>query len=101
MLIFKLPNILGSKCNFNFLTRFYVISNSACRNVSVCWKCGTESQNSSIFCENCSVIQKPLNKGNYFKTLGINEVFDVDLKMLTKKYREMQSVLHPDKYSTK
>lgn len=101
--MFKLPHILGNKYNSNFLQRFYVIFDCSytSRNVSVCWKCGTESQNFSIFCAKCNVIQKPLNKGNCFKILGINEAFDVDLKMLTKKYRQMQSVLHPDKYSTK
>jgi molecular chaperone HscB len=33
--------------------------------------------------------------------MGVKETFDVDLHELTEKYRDLQRILHPDKYSQK
>lgn len=67
-----------------------------------CWKCGIEKRSIlDLFCQQCNVIQNPQEEGNYFKVLGIDERFDIDNKALTKRYRNMQSVLHPDKFSNR
>lgn len=67
-----------------------------------CWKCGVDKKSVyELFCDNCEVIQEPQNKDDYFKVLGIDQKYDVDVKHLTQKYRQMQSLLHPDKYSNK
>ncbi|XP_045465806.1 iron-sulfur cluster co-chaperone protein HscB [Harmonia axyridis] len=67
-----------------------------------CWKCGIEKQNIyDLFCPQCRIIQSPEDKHNYFKLLQQDEIYDVDLKILRDKYRHLQSVLHPDKFSNK
>ncbi|XP_019874738.2 iron-sulfur cluster co-chaperone protein HscB [Aethina tumida] len=66
-----------------------------------CWKCGIERSRRALFCDKCNMIQSPEVKDNYFKVFEIEERYDVDLKNLRNKYRNMQSVLHPDKFSTK
>jgi len=38
---------------------------------------------------------------SYFDIMGIEETFDIDLSELTAKYRNLQRILHPDKYSQK
>ncbi|XP_063929865.1 iron-sulfur cluster co-chaperone protein HscB [Zophobas morio] len=46
-------------------------------------------------------IQTPPDKDNYFKVFELDEHFDIDQKQLTRKYRQMQSQLHPDKFTNK
>ncbi|XP_041971646.1 iron-sulfur cluster co-chaperone protein HscB [Aricia agestis] len=67
-----------------------------------CWSCGKDSQNltHNIFCPNCGVLQKPLDK-NYFKVMGVKETFDLNESELAKKYKELQKHLHPDKYANR
>jgi hypothetical protein len=66
-----------------------------------CWKCGSEIQNSSLFCNLCSTLQKPDESKTYFDILCIKEGFEVKDEELTTKYRKLQSVLHPDRFSVK
>lgn len=67
-----------------------------------CWKCGIERQSiSELFCQQCKIIQNPGDTNNYFKILQQNEIFDIDFKILRDKYRHMQSILHPDKFSNR
>lgn len=67
-----------------------------------CWKCGIEKKSIlELFCDQCNVIQSPHEKENYFKIFGLPDTFDIDSKSLTQKFRAMQSVLHPDKFSNK
>jgi hypothetical protein len=68
---------------------------------SQCWKCSFEIQNSSLFCSQCSTLQKPDENKNYFDVLGIEQSFEIKDKELTTKYRKMQNVLHPDRFSTR
>jgi hypothetical protein len=66
-----------------------------------CWKCGCDIQNSSLFCSKCKTIQKPDENKNYFDVLGIEQSFEVEDKELTTKYRRLQNVLHPDRFSAR
>lgn len=66
---------------------------------NVCWKCGLERKNITVFCEECKVIQNPHDTNNYFKVFNLDEKFDIDTNELRTKYRKMQSYLHPDKFS--
>lgn len=66
-----------------------------------CWKCGSEIQNSSLFCSLCSTLQKPDESKTYFDILCIEEGFEVEDEELTTKYRKLQNVLHPDRFSVK
>lgn len=89
----------------NYTTRYNLnlnIYRYAQTNAVKCWKCGVEKKSVfELFCDQCNVIQSPQGDRNYFKVLGFTESYDIDGKDLQKKYRQMQSVLHPDKFSTR
>lgn len=50
-----------------------------------------------FFCPVCSAIQ-PVEEGNYFDYLGVVPGFDVDLSLLKRNFRKLQSQVHPDKF---
>lgn len=66
-----------------------------------CWKCGrkTNGRVELFICE-CGVVQK-VSDLTYFQVFEIEETFDVDLEDLAAKYKDLQKILHPDKYSQK
>lgn len=66
-----------------------------------CWKCGCEIQASSLICSRCNTLQKPDKSNNYFDVLDIKEGFEVEDRELRTKYRKLQNVLHPDRFSAK
>jgi len=67
-----------------------------------CWQCGRNIDDVAerYFCD-CGVVQPPVSARSYFDIMGIKETFDIDLSELTEKYRSLQRILHPDKYSQK
>ena len=82
-----------------FSTIFRELRNNCTR--SECWKCGCEIQPSSLICSGCNTLQKPDESNNYFGVLGIKEGFEVENRELRTKYRKLQNVLHPDRFSGK
>jgi molecular chaperone HscB len=70
-----------------------------------CWKCGSKiCDGCSIFCGSptCGSIQKLDPKScNYFCLLGVPEAFDIDSKKLESEYKNLQKLLHPDKFTMK
>ncbi|XP_050353589.1 iron-sulfur cluster co-chaperone protein HscB [Nymphalis io] len=68
-----------------------------------CWSCGNSitTMVSNLFCSNCKVLQRPDKSENYFKILGVKETYDLDENELSKKYKELQKYLHPDKYANR
>ncbi|KAK4877873.1 hypothetical protein RN001_010379 [Aquatica leii] len=66
-----------------------------------CWNCGTVRTTDALLCTQCNLLQKPHDTSNYFAVLNVEQTFDIDPKSLTNKYRQLQAVLHPDKYSNK
>uniref|UniRef100_A0A0N4ZQX2 J domain-containing protein n=1 Tax=Parastrongyloides trichosuri TaxID=131310 RepID=A0A0N4ZQX2_PARTI len=65
-----------------------------------CWKCDKET-GKIIFCNNCDIIQKPDENICPFERLKIKKTFTVDEKDIKTKLRELQSKVHPDKFSNK
>jgi len=67
-----------------------------------CWKCGrhVDDNKERYFCD-CGVVQPPVSSRSLFDVMGVQEKFDIDLQELTEKYRGLQRLLHPDKYSQK
>lgn len=84
-------------------SKFLTICRKLCSNYiqQQCWKCGSEIQNSSLFCSLCSTLQKPDESKTYFDILRIKQGFEVEDEDLTTKYRKLQNVLHPDRFSVK
>ncbi|XP_034243754.1 iron-sulfur cluster co-chaperone protein HscB [Thrips palmi] len=68
-------------------------------NASPCWKCGKSGREARFFCKDCNALQKPNKNYNYFHLLDLSETFDVDSSEVSKKFRQLQAVLHPDKFS--
>lgn len=66
-----------------------------------CWKCGLNIRiNVDFVCNECNALQKP-HTTNYFSLFGIQENYNLNQKELRTKYRKLQSILHPDKFSNK
>ncbi|XP_029634057.1 iron-sulfur cluster co-chaperone protein HscB [Octopus sinensis] len=67
-----------------------------------CWKCHkTRSPNKDIFFCFCGAILSPSKNLTYFKLLGLEEGFEIDSDILTRRYKDLQRILHPDKFSQK
>lgn len=66
----------------------------------ICWKCGAERKD-LFLCRNCKIIQKPPEDQNYFRIFGFQEKFDIDQLQLTKQFRQLQNIVHPDKFGNK
>lgn len=66
-----------------------------------CWSCEKVNciNTNPIFCMHCNTIQKPNRDENYFQVIGIELEYDLDEGKLTKKYKDLQKLLHPDKFS--
>ncbi|KAJ6634528.1 Iron-sulfur cluster co-chaperone protein HscB [Pseudolycoriella hygida] len=75
--------------------------------ITKCWNCHTPLDvhsfglKESFFCSSCGSLREVNDNYNYFELFGITEKFHVDQSELTKKFREYQSVLHPDKFGNK
>ncbi|CAD1476767.1 unnamed protein product, partial [Heterotrigona itama] len=67
---------------------------------SKCWNCNFVYK-SDLFCSKCKVLQEPPESLTYFDIIGISRSYDVKITEIQKKYKELQKLLHPDKYSTK
>mmetsp|Transcript_3143 Transcript_3143/g.9292 ORF Transcript_3143/g.9292 Transcript_3143/m.9292 type:complete len:264 (+) Transcript_3143:60-851(+) len=72
-----------------------------------CWKCGEGLGHShGLFCDGCGTVQppSPAPANAYAVLVGADGPgalkFDIDLQELEKRYKTLQKVLHPDKYSS-
>jgi len=57
---------------------------------------------SKIICGICNTIHTPLDfirHSNYFDLFNLNQKFSIDKNSLEKKYKEIQMVIHPDKFA--
>lgn len=65
-----------------------------------CWNCNFIYK-SKLFCSKCKVLQSPPEDLTYFDIIDIPKSYDVTIPEIQKKYKELQKLLHPDKFSTK
>lgn len=67
-----------------------------------CWNCGKKRDaDKEIFFCFCGAILPPSDRSSYFDLLGMKQSFELDTELLTKKYKDLQRILHPDKFSQK
>ncbi|XP_065351198.1 iron-sulfur cluster co-chaperone protein HscB [Cloeon dipterum] len=66
-----------------------------------CWKCGADKPLDNFFCNKCSALQEPNHSSTYFQMLGVDRKFDLKVAELTKKFRSLQNLVHPDKFGSK
>lgn len=64
-----------------------------------CRNCMKEFQTFSFKCPHCKALQSPYKTVNFFEILEQTIKFDLDNNVLKKKYLQLQSEFHPDKFS--
>ena len=66
-----------------------------------CWKCGRMLNGTEqFFCE-CGVVQPPSTERTLFEIVDLPTDFDLDVKKLQERYRQLQQSLHPDRFTLK
>lgn len=65
-----------------------------------CWNCDYIYK-SELFCSKCKVLQNLPQNLNYFEIIGIKKDYNVTNEEIHRKYRELQKMLHPDKFGNK
>lgn len=65
-----------------------------------CWNCDY-AYKSELFCSRCKVLQELPQDLSFFDIIGIKEDYNVVNEEIHKKYRELQKMLHPDKFGNK
>lgn len=68
-----------------------------------CWNCQTISETKpSLFCKTCTLIQSTEQQNfNYFELFNIVNQYDIDTEQLTSNFRQLQNLMHPDRFSNK
>lgn len=76
------------------------VSQYSSDSLSKCWNCNFVYK-SDLFCSKCKVLQEPPENLTYFDIIGVPKSYDVNVTEIQKKYKELQKLLHPDKFGTK
>uniref|UniRef100_A0A8D8YSU8 Iron-sulfur cluster co-chaperone protein HscB, mitochondrial n=1 Tax=Cacopsylla melanoneura TaxID=428564 RepID=A0A8D8YSU8_9HEMI len=66
-----------------------------------CWKCSKSLSPKKLFCQYCSSVQKPNPWDNYYDLFDLKLNYLINSGDLSKKFKQLQSQLHPDKFSNK
>lgn len=79
--------------------------------ISKCWNCSVPQSGKraatvvdlGVFCPECGIIQDlPENSADeYFALFGLERAFTLNAAELTRKFRQLQGVIHPDKFSNR
>lgn len=92
--------------SFRRKTFFVILSGQrslrrACSTTGICWSCNKPLvKDNRFFCAVCGSLQKMENQ-NFFKLLDVPNTFAINGSILSANFRQLQSVLHPDKFSQK
>lgn len=65
-----------------------------------CWSCRGPVPAAEPFCPACKAVQPP-GQADHFARLGFSRTFDLDPKLVERRYFELQRKLHPDRFATK
>lgn len=69
-----------------------------------CAVCGTEIDCCQQICSKCNKITNAHDEKckdcSHFEVLGLEKAYQVDRKVLEKRFKDLQMLLHPDKYET-
>lgn len=65
-----------------------------------CWSCGGPVPPAEPFCPACKSVQPP-GQADHFRRLGFSRTYDLDPKLVERRYFELQRRLHPDRFATR
>ncbi|XP_035690448.1 iron-sulfur cluster co-chaperone protein HscB-like [Branchiostoma floridae] len=71
---------------------------SYCSVSRACWSCSRQTTG-WFFCEFCQMVQPPAPQATLFDVMDCAKKFDVDNTKLSVKYKDLQRLLHPDRFS--
>ncbi|KRZ09764.1 Zinc metalloproteinase nas-36 [Trichinella zimbabwensis] len=68
-----------------------------------CWHCHSlrDCISDPFFCRTCSFVQPPIVCKNYFDFFGLEPSYNLDVSVLTSRFRSLQNTLHPDRFTQK
>jgi hypothetical protein len=83
---------------------FFTTNNLSLVKEKICESCKVKKLENKYVCGMCKTIRdiRPshfLNKLNFFSVFNMNSEFKIDKGELDKQYKELQKVIHPDKYA--
>jgi molecular chaperone HscB len=70
---------------------------------SICQSCKLSELNNKVVCGVCVTIRKPydyIRDKDFFAIFNLNKNYIIDKNQLDKQYKDIQKIVHPDKYST-
>jgi molecular chaperone HscB len=73
---------------------------AASAGLTSCWSCKGPVTNQVLFCHTCGAIQPP-GQADYFRRLGLEADFDIDMDLAEKRYLGFQRAIHPDRFAAK
>jgi len=69
-----------------------------------CWQCNTQVDLPQFTCPKCGTVLDPeytIKQLNHFEVFDLEPKFEVDTQELSKSFKKLQFLLHPDKFATK
>ncbi|XP_062500300.1 iron-sulfur cluster co-chaperone protein HscB-like [Corticium candelabrum] len=93
---------MQSRCTSRILSGASRLLSIRC-NSSSCWKCGLSLRNKPfyLFCGCSYNVLLPPYADDYFAVFGIARSLEIETRQLTARFRELQNLIHPDKFSQK
>ncbi|XP_073842572.1 iron-sulfur cluster co-chaperone protein HscB-like protein, mitochondrial [Musca autumnalis] len=79
--------------------RGYVPDNNVAT-ANQCWNCKKDTVD-KMLCQHCNHLQDVDAEVNYFELMEFPQTFSLEAPLLTKRFRQLQSLVHPDKFSNK
>ncbi|KAH8300710.1 iron-sulfur cluster co-chaperone protein HscB [Drosophila kikkawai] len=74
----------------------------AAKSSPACWNCQNKSElRQNMICSDCGHLQDVDAGINYFELLSFPTKFSLEPQKLTQSFRQLQTIVHPDKYSNK
>ncbi|KAH8295664.1 hypothetical protein KR018_002422 [Drosophila ironensis] len=74
----------------------------AANSAPACWNCEGKSElKRNMICSDCGHLQDVNATINYFDLLSFPAKFPLEAQKLTQSFRQLQTLVHPDKYSNK
>nr|XP_014089396.1 iron-sulfur cluster co-chaperone protein HscB [Bactrocera oleae]XP_014089397.1 iron-sulfur cluster co-chaperone protein HscB [Bactrocera oleae] len=68
---------------------------------NACWNCKENGRKNHMLCLSCGFLQDVDMEINYFHLLNFPNNFPLEQQELTRRFRQLQTLVHPDKFSNR